>query len=98
MVLWTALRLGPRAYGMEIQRVLEARTGAGVAPGAVYVTLRRLEEKGFLEATPESRDERRSGRPRRFLRVTLAGRRALRESKATLVAAWSGLETFVEGS
>jgi DNA-binding PadR family transcriptional regulator len=96
MILWTALRLGPKAYGMEIQRVLTRRTGRSVPSGAIYVTLRRLEEKGYVDSTPELRVGRQAGRPRRFVRITSDGRRALREARAALVGAWSGLESFVE--
>ncbi len=48
MVLLAILRLGEDVYGVPIVDEIARRTGREVAPAAVYVTLRRLEEKGML--------------------------------------------------
>ena len=48
MVLLAILHLGEDVYGVPIVDEIARRTGREVAPAAVYVTLRRLEEKGML--------------------------------------------------
>jgi DNA-binding PadR family transcriptional regulator len=93
LVLLAVLRAGDEAYGT---RVLDEIRAAGVkraARGAVYVTLGRLEEKGLLRGkTSDDAAGERGGRPRRYLRVTGEGLRALRASRSTLIRLWSGLE------
>ena len=43
-------RLGDDAYGTSIRREIEARSGRRVTIGATYVTLDRLEEKGYIRS------------------------------------------------
>ncbi len=95
LVLLAVLKAGDSAYGT---RVLEEVRTAGVrraSRGAVYVTLGRLEEKGLLRARPAEAGGERGGRPRRYLRVTSEGLRALRSSRATLLRLWTGLESVL---
>jgi DNA-binding PadR family transcriptional regulator len=69
------------AYGVSIGREISTRTDRKPAPGAIYTTLERLEEKGFVrsstgEATPE-----RGGRAKRYYTVTPSGLKALRRTQ-----------------
>ena len=48
MVLATTVSLGDNAYGAELIREIEKRTGRGVTSGSLYVTLDRLEDKGMI--------------------------------------------------
>ena len=50
MVLLAILHLGEDVYGVPIVDEIARRTGREVAPAAVYVTLRRLEEKGLVSS------------------------------------------------
>jgi DNA-binding PadR family transcriptional regulator len=43
--------------------------------GTIYVTLSRMEAKGFLESRQEARDPAAGGLPRRLYRVTAYGAR-----------------------
>lgn len=95
LVLLAVLKAGDAAYGT---RVLEEVKTAGVrraSRGAVYVTLARLEDKGFLRARTAEAGGERGGRPRRYLRVTSDGLRALRASRARLLRLWTGLESVL---
>jgi DNA-binding PadR family transcriptional regulator len=92
MVLVALLRLDNRAYGMEIRREIQRRTGRDVSYGAVYTTLSRLEEKRYVshelgEPTPE-----RGGRARKYFRVEPAGTDALRATREALGVMWEGLK------
>jgi DNA-binding PadR family transcriptional regulator len=92
LVLATALRL-EGGYGAELMRELEERTGRQVQGGALYVTLDRLEQKGFLSSTMGEPDPKRGGRPKRIVKVTPEGVRALAQHRDALLRVWEGLET-----
>ena len=49
-ILLAVQSLGEQAYGAEISRFLLRTTGRDLALAQVYVTLRRLEKKGFLSS------------------------------------------------
>ena len=91
LVLATALRL-ESGYGAELIRELEERTGRQVQGGALYVTLDRLEKKGYLKSRMGEPDPRRGGRPKRFVTVTPRGVRALSEHREALLRVWEGME------
>jgi DNA-binding PadR family transcriptional regulator len=93
IVLLAVLRLGEDAYGVPIRREIEKRTRRSVTVGALYRTLDRLEEKGYVgskfgDPTPE-----RGGRSKRYFKVEPAALRALRASRKALDAMWEGLPT-----
>jgi DNA-binding PadR family transcriptional regulator len=95
LVLLAVLRLGDDAYAVPVRREIATRTGRAPARGAVYVTLDRLEEKGYLESRLGDPVPERGGRPRRYYRVRPAGVRALEHSWAMLRRMWDGLEPRV---
>ena len=97
VVLATALRL-KSGYGAELVRELEERTGRQVQGGALYVTLDRLEEKGYLVTRMEEPAPVRGGRPKRFVDVTPAGVRALAEHREALLRVWEGIEGTLGGA
>jgi|SRR2546423_9285264 len=89
IVLLAVLRLDEQAYGAKIQQTVAEATERDVSIVAIYITLDRLERKGFTkswqgEATPE-----RGGRAKRYFRIESAGVRALNdtnEARTKLVA------------
>lgn len=91
LVLATAVRLKD-AYGAELMRDLEERTGRQIQGGALYVTLDRLEKKGYLDSRTGESDPTRGGRPKRFVQATPAGVRALAEQRSALLRVWEGIE------
>jgi PadR family transcriptional regulator, regulatory protein PadR len=83
IVLLAVIRLGDNAYGVTISRAIGEATGKEPSIGAIYTTLERLEEKGFVsprqgEPTPE-----RGGRAKRYYSVTGAGQRVLDQAEWT---------------
>lgn len=87
-VMLAVLRTGDEAYGMNVRRELESVTGRGVAIGAVYATLDRLEAKGLVASS-------RSGAgtaSRRLFAVTAPGARALDESRIMRERLWEGVD------
>ena len=95
-VLLAVLRCGEGAYSVPVVLELAQRTGREVAPAAVYIALRRLEEKDF--ATSDLRSPEEGGRSRRYFAVTDPGLNQLRESKRRFVRLWEGLDPVLEES
>jgi PadR family transcriptional regulator PadR len=95
LVLATALRL-KGGYGAELMRELEERTGRQTQGGALYITLDRLEKKGYVSSTMGEADPKRGGRPKRFIRVTPEGVRVLAQHREALLRVWEGLERTLE--
>lgn len=92
LVMLAALRLGDDAYGARIQEELESTAGRFVSISTVYVTMERLEKKGFVESWLGEPTPVRGGRSKRFYRLTEDGVRALREARDELFRMWRGLE------
>ena len=92
MVLLATLQLGDEAYALSVIRELDRRVGRRVSRGALYKTLERLEEKGFVEWQVEEATPDRGGHPRRLFRVTGHGIAALRVSRDALIRLWEGLD------
>ena len=95
-VLLAVWNLAGQAYGRAILRGTQAALDRPGAAGAVYATLVRLEQKGLLTSQLESGTPVRSGRARRYYRVTAIGVRALNESKAALEQMWRGAKWPLE--
>jgi PadR family transcriptional regulator, regulatory protein PadR len=77
LILLALVRLGVNAYGMTIRQEIETRTGHSTSLGAVYVTLDRLERKGYVSSHAGLSAPERQGRARRFFRIEPPGARAL---------------------
>lgn len=92
LVLLAILHLGDDVYGVPIVDEILRRTGRTVAPAAVYVTLRRLEQKGLLTSWMGASTPERGGKSRRCVKVTGAGLDSLRESRKVLESMWKGLD------
>ena len=85
LVLLATQHLGADGYAVSIRDEIEARTGIALGRSTIYVTLERLDRKGYLrtwygEPTPE-----RGGKAKRCVKVTAAGERAL-AAAATAIA------------
>ncbi len=65
VVLLAVARLEGEAYGMSIRREIDAQAGRSVAIGAVYATLERLEDKGYVRTHEKAGEPGRDRRPRR---------------------------------
>jgi PadR family transcriptional regulator PadR len=100
LVLTAILALGDNAYGVTIHRkVEELAEPKSVALGAVYVTLDRLEDKGYIKSWLSDPTPERGGRSKRHYQLLALGERTLQESIAAaqrMCAAveemWGGLE------
>lgn len=98
LALLAVMRLGDEAYGARIQEELDATAGRSAAISSIYITLTRLEAKGFVSSELGDPGEGRGGRPRRYFEVLPAGLAALRESREQLTSMWTGLESELESA
>jgi len=92
IVLLAMVRLGPEAYGATIRREIEARTGRELAVNAVYITLDRLENKGFVKSRIGDPTPQRGGRRRKHFALLPAGRRAIAQVCRTFNLMTEGLD------
>lgn len=69
---------GRQLYGLQLVATSKGR----LKRGTVYVTLSRMEEKGYIVSTPDDPPPGAGGLPRRLYEPTALGRRMLR--------AWTG--------
>lgn len=92
LVLLAIVHLGDDVYGVPIADEIERRTGRSVSPAAVYVTLRRLEQKGLLSSFMSAPTPERGGKARRCVRLTPSAIESLRVSRHVLDSMWKGLD------
>lgn len=79
LILSAAARLGEEAYGASIRQAIEQATGRRSSIGALYTTLDRLEEKGFIRTRMGDPTPQRGGRPKRMVCVTTKGVEAAKD-------------------
>ena len=91
VVLLAILRLGDEAYGVTIRREIAECTEREPAPGALYTTLDRLEEKGLVSSTYGDPTPERGGRAKRYFTVTPAGIRAVARAQRAYQRLLKGL-------
>ncbi len=95
-VLLTILHMGGEAYSVPMVLEMEERSGREVSQAAVYIALRRLEEKGLVSSRMEAAETTGTGRERRWFRVTAHGLELLRDTRRTMARFWSGLDGVLE--
>jgi len=92
VVLLAVLRLGDEAYAVPILDEIERCTGRSISRGSVYITLDRLETKGYLRSRLADPTPERGGRAKRYYALRPRAIAALRDSRRALVALWRGLD------
>ncbi len=92
LVLTAILALHGDAYGVTIhEKVQELSQPKSVTLGAIYVTLDRMEDKGFISSWLTEPTAERGGRAKRCYRLEALGERALEESAATAKRVWDSI-------
>jgi DNA-binding PadR family transcriptional regulator len=91
-VLLALIRLDDNVYGVPVRQEIEGKTKRSVTVGALYSTLDRLEEKGFISSRFSDSRPERGGRSRRYFKVKPEGVRALERTRVALSSMWEGLD------
>jgi len=91
LVLLAILRLGDEAYAVPIRALIKEDAGIDLSRGTIYVTLERLERKGYVTSWFSDPQAVRGGKARRFFRLKPFGVEAVKASKR-------GLDRLAEGT
>lgn len=94
-VLLAILRNGSESYSVEIVLEIERCTGREIATSAVFIALKRLANKGYLEDRMVEAG-RKGGHTRRYFRLTPLADEALRESRRAYLQLWDGYESALD--
>ncbi|MGH7711631.1 MAG: PadR family transcriptional regulator [Gemmatimonadaceae bacterium] len=88
-VLLALLSLGGRAHGAPVVEALEAATERSVSPAAVFIALRRLEQRSLTRSSKREPLPGEGGRGRRVFKLTPLGVARLRDARRTLERLWN---------
>jgi DNA-binding PadR family transcriptional regulator len=82
LVLLAVLRLGDEdAYAVPIRALIQREAGVELSRGTIYVTLERLERKGYVASWFSEPQAVRGGKARRHYRLKPPGLTAVRAAK-----------------
>jgi PadR family transcriptional regulator, regulatory protein PadR len=84
LVLLAVLKLDGSAYAVPIRDLIRREARVALARGSIYVTLDRLEKKGFVASAFSEPVHARGGKARRMFAIRSAGLAALRHSRRAL--------------
>ena len=87
-VMLALVRLGGRSRGAPIVLELESATRRAVSAAAVFVALRRLEQRGYARSAKREARPGEGGRGSREFQITGAGKAKLAESRRTFERLW----------
>ena len=96
LVLLAVVRLDEDAYGVTIRDAIEAETSREVVLGAIYKTLGRLEDKGYVASRLSEPTRERGGRRKKLYRIEPVGSLALTQAIADLRRLSRGLGRALE--
>src|SRR5689334_14997252 len=84
-ILWPG-----RLYGLEILKRLEADAGMSIPEGTIYPLLSRMKAEGLVDSEWVEAD---AGHPRKYYRLTDAGRRRARD----MAVGWRAFARGLDG-
>jgi DNA-binding PadR family transcriptional regulator len=91
LVLMAILRLGADAYAVPIRALIKQASKVALSRGTIYVTLDRLERKGYVTSWFSQPQAVRGGKARRIFRLKSSGLAAIKAAKR-------GLDRLAEGT
>ena len=95
IVMLTVAILHGNAYGISIKQHIEETQGRKVSVGALQSCLQRLETKGYLLSKEGESTAVRGGRPKKYMEITAAGKKALAMTRETRNKLWDSIPTVV---
>ncbi len=97
LILLAVLHRDGKAYAVSILEDIHRQTGLELSRGSIYVTLDRLQRKGYLESWFTDPTPERGGKAKRCFRLAPQGIDALRRSRRTLQKMWEGVDAAIAG-
>lgn len=98
MIMLAILRLRNDGYGVTIARELEHTAGRSTTLAAIYLALDRLERQGLVTSELGDATAQRGGRAKKYFRVTTKGLQAVRATRRSFIALWSGIPQLEGGT
>ena len=96
LVLAALIHLGNKAYGVNIRREIESRTGRAVSIGAVYTTLARMEKKSYVDSMLGESTKKRGGKAKRYFTVSQDGKMQFKRSLDSLHKMTEGIGKWLD--
>jgi DNA-binding PadR family transcriptional regulator len=96
LILLAAWRLGENAHGLAIRDETRERTGRNLTVSAIYVTLVRLERKGYVTSFLADPTPVRGGKAKRYFTVKAKGIEALEDARRQMERMWEDMGTASE--
>jgi DNA-binding PadR family transcriptional regulator len=93
LILLAAWRVGREATGAAIREEVAQRVGRTLTVSSIYVTLMRLQKKGYAQSHMADPTPVRGGKARRYFTVTKQGIAALQEARSRMEQMWEGMDT-----
>jgi DNA-binding PadR family transcriptional regulator len=84
LVLLAVLRLGDEAYAVPIRALIKEEAQVDLSRGTIYVTLERLERKGYVTSWFSDPQAVRGGKARRIFRLKPPGIAAVKAAKSAV--------------
>jgi DNA-binding PadR family transcriptional regulator len=92
LVLLAIVRLEDRAYAVTIREEIQRQTGFNLSRGSIYVTLERLQQKGYVSSWFADPTPERGGKAKRYFKVRAVALRELSACRSALLKMWDGIE------
>lgn len=96
LILLATWRVGNEATGAEIREEVAKRGGRPLTVSSIYVTLMRLQKKGYVQSRLADPTPVRGGKGKRYFSVTPRGIAALREARERMERMWEGMDTSTD--
>ena len=84
LVLLAVLRLDDQAYAVPIRELIQREADVELSRGTIYVTLERLESKGYVSSWFSEPIAVRGGKARRYFRLKPPGLAALKAARSAV--------------
>ncbi len=86
-----AILMNGERYGLDIRKEYQKRFGKELPLGSLYVTLDRMEDKGWLKSRMGESGPDRRGRRRKYYRTTASGKRSFDAAAVIQMSVFGGL-------
>lgn len=96
LVLLALATVGADAPGRAVYEEITRTTGRDVAVTAVYVTLNRLQKKGYVSAAMGEATPERGGRAKKLFRLEAEGAEALKRARQQFDVLWKSAKAHPE--
>ncbi len=96
LILLAAWRVGEQANAAAIRKEVESRGGRTLTVSSIYVTLMRLQDKGYVTSGLSDPMPVRGGKAKRYFSVTAKGISILHETRRRMERMWEGMDATPE--